>query len=278
VFAVRAFSAAAASVTVIFFALFGSLFVLTQYLQLVHGYSPLSAGVRALPFAIAMAAVSPVSTILAGRLGSRVVIPAGIVLMGAGLLDLSTAGVHTSYPPLAVAVAIMGAGMGLVMAPASTTIMTTVPAHQAGAGSAINDTIREVGGALGIAIVGSLAENVYRSKLGSALATAHLPQPVSHLATSSVAAADIAGKHLGGAAGAQLTTAAHTAFTTAMATGMRVSAVVALVAAVGVAFALPARPRPGTVALATPEDAALPQPAREPVREDSTPATAVIAG
>ena len=82
VFAVRAFSAAAASVTVIFFALFGSLFVLTQYLQLVHGYSPLSAGVRALPFAIAMAAVSPVSTILAGRLGSRVVIPAGIAADG----------------------------------------------------------------------------------------------------------------------------------------------------------------------------------------------------
>ncbi len=297
VFAVRAFSAAAASVTVIFFALFGSLFVLTQYLQLVHGYSPLSAGVRALPFAIAMAAVSPVSTILAGRLGSRVVIPAGIVLMGAGLLDLSTAGVHTSYPPLAVAVAIMGAGMGLVMAPASTTIMTTVPAHQAGAGSAINDTIREVGGALGIAIVGSLAENVYRSNLGSALATAHLPQPVSHLATSSVAAADIVGKHLGGASGAQLTAAAHTAFTTAMATGMRVSAVVALVAAIGIAFALPARRRPEDAALPQPEAVTLPQPGREPagvparedsaparglarvpVREDGEPATAVIAG
>ena len=256
VFAVRAFSAAAASVTVIFFALFGSLFVLTQYLQLVHGYSPLSAGVRALPFAIAMAAVSPVSTVLAGRLGSRVVIPAGIALMGAGLLDLSTAGVHTSYPPLAIAVAIMGAGMGLVMAPASTTIMTTVPAHQAGAGSAVNDTIREVGGALGIAIVGSLAENVYRTKLGTALATAHLPQPVSHLATSSVAAADAVGRHVGGTSGAQLTAAAHTAFTTAMATGMRVSAVVALAAAIGVAFALPARRRPEPVALPQPEDAA----------------------
>jgi EmrB/QacA subfamily drug resistance transporter len=286
VFAVRAFSAAAASVTVIFFALFGSLFVLTQYLQLVHGYSPLSAGVRALPFAIAMAAVSPVSTILAGRLGSRVVIPAGIVLMGAGLLDLSTAGVHTSYPALAVAVAIMGAGMGLVMAPASTTIMATVPAHQAGAGSAINDTVREVGGALGIAIIGSLAENVYRSKLGTALATSHLPQPVSHLATSSVAAADIVGKHLGGAAGAQLTTAAHTAFTAAMATGMRVSAVVALVAAIGVAFALPARRRPETVALPEPAGdlAAEPagdlarEPVRDPVREHSAPSAAAIAG
>ncbi len=260
VFAVRAFSAAAGSVTVIFFALFGSLFVLTQYLQLVHGYSPLSAGVRALPFAIAMAAVSPVSTILAGRLGSRVIIPAGIALMGAGLLDLSTAGVHTSYPPLAVAVAIMGAGMGLVMAPASTTIMTTVPAHQAGAGSAINDTIREVGGALGIAIVGSLAENVYRSKLGSTLAAAHLPPPVSHLATSSVAAADAVGRHLGGASGAQLTAAAHTAFTAAMSAGMRTAAVVALAAAIGAVFALPARTRPGAAAVPQPDGGTVPQP------------------
>ena len=269
VFAVRAFSAAAASVTVIFFALFGSLFVLTQYLQLVHGYSPLSAGVRALPFAIAMAAVSPVSTVLAGRLGSRVVIPAGIVLMGAGLLDLSTAGVHTSYPPLAIAVAIMGAGMGLVMAPASTTIMTTVPAHQAGAGSAVNDTIREVGGALGIAIVGSLAENIYRTKLGTVLATAHLPRPVSHLATSSVAAADAVGRHVGGTSGAQLTAAAHTAFTTAMATGMRVSAVVALAAAIGIAFALPARRRPEAAALPQPEAVVLPRPDDAAPRPDS---------
>jgi hypothetical protein len=157
----------------------------------------------------------------------------------------------------------MGAGMGLVMAPASTTIMTTVPAHQAGAGSAVNDTIREVGGALGIAIVGSLAENVYRTKLGSALATAHLPQPVSHLATSSVAAADAVGRHLGGASGAHLTAAAHTAFTTAMGTGMRVSAVVALAAAVGVAFALPSRRPRGTVVL--------PQPGRGADRPDSVP-------
>src|SRR5580693_7466655 len=161
VFRSRAFSAAAGSVTVIFFALFGSLFVLTQYLQLVHGYSPLSAGIRALPFALATAAAAPVSPLLAKRFGTHLVIPAGMVLMGIGLLYFSTAGVHTSYPALAAAVAIMGAGMGLVMAPASNTIMTTVPAHQAGAGSAINDTIREVGGALGVAIVGSLAAAVY---------------------------------------------------------------------------------------------------------------------
>jgi EmrB/QacA subfamily drug resistance transporter len=241
VFTSRAFSAAAGSVTVIFFSLFGSLFVLTQYLQLVHGYSPLSAGVRALPFALAMAAVSPLSPILAGRLGSRVIIPGGMALMGAGLLALSTVGVHTSYPPLAIAVAIMGTGMGLVMAPASHTIMTTVPASQAGAGSAVNDTIREVGGALGIAVVGSLAAAVYRSRLGAAAVTARLPHPAGHLATSSVAAADAVARRLGGAPGGALAGAAHQAFVAAMADGMHLAAAVSLAAALVVAIALPGR-------------------------------------
>ncbi len=263
VFAVRAFSASAGAVTVIFFALFGSLFVLTQYLQLVHGYSPLAAGVRALPFALAMAAASPLSPVLAGRLGTRVVIPAGMALMGGGLLDLSMAGVHTAYLPIAVAVAIMGAGMGLVMAPASTTIMTTVPAHQAGAGSAINDTIREVGGALGVAIVGSLSAAVYHSRLGSALAAARAPGAVVHQATGSVAAADIIGRHVGGAAGSELLAAAHSAFVTAMALGIRVAAAVALAAAIAAVFALPRqlRPQPGPAAEQITPPLAVPSPA-----------------
>jgi len=244
IFASRAFSTAAAAVTAIFFALFGSLFVLTQYLQLVHGYSPLSAGLRALPFALAIGAMSPLSPILARRFGTRLVIPAGMALMGTGLLDLSTAGVHTAYPPIALAVAIMGAGMGLVMAPASTTIMTTVPAHQAGAGSAINDTIREVGGALGIAIIGSLAAAVYRSRLTPVLTARHAPGLIVHIATSSVAAADAAGKQAGGTPGSELVAAAHSAFVNAMAMGVRVAAGVALVSAVAAIFALPRRHEP----------------------------------
>src|SRR5450755_3317363 len=244
VFTSRAFSAAAGSVTVIFFTLFGSLFVLTQYLQLVQGYSPLAAGLRALPFALAMAAVSPVSPLIAARLGTRLIMAAGMALMGLALLDLSTAAVHTAYPSLALAVAIMGAGMGLVMAPASTVIMTTVPAHQAGAGSAINDTIREVGGALGVAIVGSLSAAVYRSRLGSALATAQVPGAVTHAAAGSVAAADLTGARLGGVPGSELISAAHSAFVTSMAMGIRVAAGVALASAVAAVFAFaPRRPR-----------------------------------
>ncbi|MGO9784898.1 MAG: MFS transporter, partial [Streptosporangiaceae bacterium] len=241
VFTSRAFSAAAGAVTVIFFALFGSLFLLTQFLQLVQGYSPLAAGVRALPFALAMAAASPVSPLLAERFGARVIMPGGMALMGLGLADLSTANVHTAYPLIALAVAIMGAGMGLVMAPASNTIMTTVPAHQAGAGSAINDTIREVGGALGVAIVGSLSAAVYQSRLGDALAAAHVPGAVTHVATGSVAAADLTGARLGGAGGSELISAAHSAFVTSMALGIRVAAGVALASAIAAVFAFAPR-------------------------------------
>ena len=231
VFSSRSFSAASGSVTVTFFALFGSLFVFTQYLQLVHGYSPLSAGVRALPFAFAMGAVSPLSPILAKRLGNRTVIPAGLALMGLGLLDLSTADVDTGYPALALAVAIMGAGMGLVMAPASTTIMNSVPAHQAGAGSAVNDTIREVGGALGVAVVGSLTAAAYRSRLAAQLVAHQAGGAVVHVATGSIAAADAVARGVGRTRGSEIALAAHNSFTTAMALGMRVAGGVAVVAA-----------------------------------------------
>jgi DHA2 family multidrug resistance protein-like MFS transporter len=204
----------------------------------------MSAGLRALPFALAIGAMSPLSPVLARRFGTRMVIPAGMALMGLGLLDLSTAGVHTAYPPIAVAVAIMGAGMGLVMAPASTIIMTTVPAHQAGAGSAINDTIREVGGALGIAIIGSLAAAVYRSRLTHVLTARHAPGLIVHIAASSVAAADAAGQQAGGTPGSELVAAAHSAFVNAMAMGVRVAAGVALVSAIAAIFALPRRRAP----------------------------------
>lgn len=242
IFASRPLSAASGSVAVTFFALFGSLFVFTQYLQLVHGYSPLSAGVRALPFAVATGIASPLSPMLARRLGARNLVATGLALMGAGLFDLSRVHVSSGYPVMALAVAVMGAGMGLVMAPASSTIMTSVPAHQAGAGSAVNDTIREVGGALGVAIVGSLTAAVYRSRVTAGLARYHAPAVVVHVAGGSLAAADAAAHRLGGAGGTELLIAARTSFTTAMSLGMKVAAAVALVSAVGALVLIPRSP------------------------------------
>ncbi len=122
--------------------------------------------------------------------------------------------------------------------------MTTVPACQAGAGSAINDTIREVGGALGIAIIGSLAAAVYRSRLTHVLTARHAPALTVHVATSSIAAADAAGQQAGGAPGSELVAAAHSAFVNALAMGIRVAAAVALAAAIAAIFALPRRRSP----------------------------------
>jgi EmrB/QacA subfamily drug resistance transporter len=242
VFTSKAFSAAAGAVTIIFFSLFGSLFALTQYLQLVHGYSPFSAGIRALPFALAMGAMSPLSAVAAKRAGPRVVICGGLVLMSGGLLALSTVGVNSAYPPLAVFVAVMGAGMGLVMAPASAIIMETVPESQAGAGSAVNDTVREVGGALGIAVVGSVVAASYSRSLSGVLALHHVPAQVTRTATGSIAAADGVAGRIGGTAGGELSSAAHAAFTSAMSSGMKVAAAVALVGALACLRTLPRRP------------------------------------
>jgi hypothetical protein len=159
--------------------------------------------------------------------------------MGLGLLDLSTAGIATGYPALALAVAVMGLGMGLVMAPASSVIMTTVPAHQASAGSAVNDTIREVGGSLGVAIVGSLAAAVYRDRLSVQLIAHHTPGPVVHIATGSIAAASEVAKSIGGLRGSEIASAAQASYTSAMALGMRLAGAVALVAAVGTFLVIP---------------------------------------
>jgi len=253
IFSSRAFSAASGSVTVTFFALFGSLFVFTQYLQLVHGYSPLSAGVRALPFAFSMGALSPVSAVLAKRFGNRAIVSIGLALMGLGLLDLSSVRVDTGYPALAIAVAIMGAGMGLVMAPASSTIMTTVPADQASAGSAVNDTIREVGGTLGVAVVGSLTAALYRSRLTAQLVVHHAPGFMVHIATGSIAAADAVGGTFGGVRGGEILRAAHDSFTTAMATGMRVAGGIALASALVALAVIPRARSASATSLATPE-------------------------
>jgi EmrB/QacA subfamily drug resistance transporter len=253
VFRHRAFSAASSAIGLTFLALFGSLFALTQYLQLVHGYSPLSAGVRALPFAAAVMATAPLSSTLVKRLGIRTVIPAGLTAMGGGLLMLTQVTPTTRYTFLAIGVAIMGAGMGLVMAPAGESIMSVLPAAQYGAGSAINDTVQELGGSLGIAVIGSVVASSFRHSMD----TSGLPGPVVTAGRPSIAAADAVAAHAGPLA-PHVLEVAQQGFTTAMTTGFTVAGTIAVTAAVLVAIALPRR-RPavlradGPVAAAKPE-------------------------
>ncbi|HWD86447.1 MAG TPA: MFS transporter [Solirubrobacteraceae bacterium] len=236
VFTHRAFSAATSAVGLTFLAMFGSLFALTQYLQLVHGFSPLGAGLRALPFGFAVMVTAPSSSLLVRRFGIRIVIPAGLLSMAAGLFVLTSLTATTGLAHLSIGTALMGAGMGLVLAPASESMMSVLPVQQSGVGSAVNDTIQEFGGSLGVAVIGSIVSAVYSTQMHSS----QLPAAVLHHASSSIAAAYVTAAHAPALADPILT-AAHAAFTDAMTTGFTVAGAVAAIAALGLTFVLPRR-------------------------------------
>ncbi|MDQ1519687.1 MAG: hypothetical protein QOI55_760, partial [Actinomycetota bacterium] len=150
------FTAATTTITLIFFVMFGTFFIITQYLQSVQGYSPLGAGVRILPWAAAYMVSTTQSARLVERYGQRRVVSTGMIVVGAGLALMSRSGVHSSYALFALALVTTAAGMGLTTAPSTGAIMRSLPLEKAGVGSAVNDTTRELGGALGVAALGSI--------------------------------------------------------------------------------------------------------------------------
>jgi EmrB/QacA subfamily drug resistance transporter len=158
----RRFSVGSGVVTLAFFVMFGFFFIVTQYMQFGRGYSPLEAGLASLPLPITFVAVSPRSALLAERFGAARVMAIGLAVIAVGFSILATVGPDTPYVVLAIAFAVLGAGMGSTAAPATGEIMSAVPMSKAGVGSAVNDTTRELGGALGIAILGSIANSAYR--------------------------------------------------------------------------------------------------------------------
>ncbi len=168
------FSAASGAVTITFFALFGFIFLITQYFQFVRGYGTLSTGARILPVALSIAVASVVGALLAPRIGTKVVVTTGLVFFGAAFLWISTVAVDASYASVIVPqMVLMGLGMGLISTPATESILLVLPPARAGVGSAVNDATRELGGTLGVAVVGSLFSSVYADHLaGGAFATA----------------------------------------------------------------------------------------------------------
>src|SRR3954447_21651951 len=233
------FTAASVSVTIVFFSLFGSLFLLTQILQNVLGYSTLEAGAGALPFALATGAVSPLAAGLARRSGTKLPVAGGLLLMAIGLAIMSTAGTDTTYLHLMFATVLMGIGMGLAMAPATDSIMGALPAEKMGVGSAINDTVRNVGGVLGVAVIGSVATSAFASRIADA--TAGLPSQAADAANGSITGALHVADAAGGAAGAGLADSAREAFMAAASGGELIAAAVAVVGAALALRYLPAR-------------------------------------
>lgn len=162
----RRFSAACAAVTISFFALFGFIFLITQFFQFVRDYTALQTGVRILPVALSIAVASIVGANLAPRVGTKVVVTAGMASLGASFVWVSTIGVDASYASTIVPqMVLMGLGLGLITTPATESIMQVLPPARAGVGSAVNDAARELGGTLGVAVVGSLFSSLYAARL-----------------------------------------------------------------------------------------------------------------
>ena len=164
-FANPRFTAASIAVTFVFFAMFGSLFFVSQYMQFVLGYSALESGVGLLPIAASLMIAAPASAKLVSLFGTKIVVTLGLVLVAAALFVFSFVSETSGYPLVAVVLVLIGVGMGLAMAPATESIMGSVPPEKAGVGSAMNDTTREIGGALGVAILGSITAAVYSSTI-----------------------------------------------------------------------------------------------------------------
>jgi EmrB/QacA subfamily drug resistance transporter len=233
------FTGASVAVTLVFFALFGSLFFLTQYLQFVLGYTTLETGVRMVPVAIGIATGAGISTRLAARFGTKLVVATGLTIAACGLGILSFVSDTSGYSLVLASLIVTGLGMGTTMAPATDSIMGAVPQENAGVGSAVNDTTRQVGGALGVAILGSLLSTTYTSGIEGA--TRALPPDVAAAARDSVGPALEIARQIGGAQGQALAAAARSAFVDAMGTTVLVGAGFALAGALVALLFLPAR-------------------------------------
>jgi len=164
-----AFSAAAVALGLNFFALLGATFYLVYYLQGVRGYSPLQSGAALIPVALGMALMAPRSSGLAERFGAKAVCASGFLLIALSFVGVQLLGLTSPVWLLLVVLSVQGLGMGAVMAPATESIMSVVPREKAGAGAAVNNSVRQVGGALGVAILGSVLAASYAAYLGPAV-------------------------------------------------------------------------------------------------------------
>ena len=237
------FSAASAAIALAFFGLFGFIFMITQYFQVVRGYDPLGAGIATLPFAFVTAGFSPAAMVLMRRFGTKLVVAAGMTMMSAGFVVAATTAADSPYwGKVVIAMALMAAGLGLTTGPATDAIMGALPKGKAGAGSAVNDTTREVGGTLGVAIVGSVLNSAYGSHVFSSLTALGASAATGHLAGQSV----VAGMSVAAQFPAPLRDAAQAAVRSAFMTGLHrgslVAAGTALAAALVALVFVPARP------------------------------------
>lgn len=256
-FKLPGFSMGALTITLQFFGMFGMFFLISQYLQFVKGYSPLVAGLGTMPSAVTMVIVSPRSGLLAARMGVRATMHIGFGLIAAGFVIFGFLRPESHYVMVAIGLVVLAAGMALVMAPASGSIVSSLPPAKAGVGSAVNDVTREVGGAMGIATLGTIVSTVYRPEMTDSIAKLPVIGSAGHstdsavvqmreLLVDSIAKAEIVVHHVpaayGGPKGKVATTlhdlASH-AYTHSMSWAFHGAALVAVIAGLIVGAKIP---------------------------------------
>jgi predicted MFS family arabinose efflux permease len=262
----REFTGAVLAVLLFFLAAFGALYYVPQYLQFVLGYGPLSTGMRLLPLAGGVFAGAALTGWLTRRLGLKVVVPAGMVLGTTAIFLLTGVGDHAGYAAFLPTLILLGVAIGLSAAPCTDVIMGSFPESQLGVGGGVNDTALELGGALGIAILGSVLATTYKDTISPVLA-GHLPASVLNTATDSIGGAlavaqQVAQAAPSGAAQA-LVSAADSAFAHAVAHTSLAGGVILAAGTVLVALILPRRRATHPVAERTERVTAAPEiPAR----------------
>ncbi|MGA3149563.1 MAG: MFS transporter [Acidimicrobiales bacterium] len=238
-FSNRRYSAAIAALALVLFALLGMFFLMTQYLQFVLGYSALQAGVRVAPVALTLLVIAPFSVVVARRIGTKVVVATGLALIALALGLLSRTTVTGSYRDCIIPFVIVGIGVALGLAPCTESVMGSLPRHEAGVGSATNDTSMQVGGALGVGVLGTALNLRYEHLMAAAVGHAGVPGAIRVLIESSVGAALAVAKHVPGRLGDELALVARRSFISGMDLALVVAACVVGVAAVLVVVLLP---------------------------------------
>jgi EmrB/QacA subfamily drug resistance transporter len=236
-----AFSAAVVAIALVFFALMGVTFFAVFYMQSVRGFSALEAGLLMLPLAVAQLIFAPRARIVVERFGAKAVCTAGMLMVAAGMTSFLLFGRTTPIWALEIVFFVMGTAMAHIMPPATVSIMQSLPREKAGSGSAVNNTFRQVGGAMGVAVLGSMLSARYRDGIDGRLEALRLPEGVRHAAGESIEATLALAARLG-PAGRELADPAKNAFIDAMHVTVVGSAAVALLGALVVAVWLPGKP------------------------------------
>jgi len=240
-FASRRFSVAISSAGLVNFGLYGTLFLVTQFLQSDLGYTPLQAGLRMLPAAAAIAVVSPGAAVLVRLAGTKFTVAAGLLITAAGLWMDSGLSVTSDYGDIVLGMVVLGVGAGLAIPAAIESVMGSLPREHTGMGSATNGTFMQLGGALGVALIGSLLATRYQGRMTAAVAAYPVPHAIHAAILGSVGGALDVAARLGGTPGTLLAHMARSAFVSGADLGLRTAAAVALVGCLIALAALPAR-------------------------------------